>query len=80
MARFTILELPRDVAEQFCRAALMRKHPSSEHLLLPELKNVAKKLRRFMPKVTEKPFVQTYSQRYRTIKVSERLLKSSMVI
>ena len=55
------LELPRDVAEQYCRAALRGDHPSSELLSLPELNNMAKKLSRFMPKVTDKPFVQTYS-------------------
>ena len=38
------------------------EHPSSELFSLPELNNVAKKISRFIPKVTEKPFVQTYSQ------------------
>ena len=56
------LELPRDVVEQYCRAALIHEHPSSELFSLPELNNVAKKIRQFIPKVTEKPFVQTYSQ------------------
>lgn len=56
------LDLPRDVAEQYCRTALINEHPSTEWFSLPELNNVAKKISRFMPKVTEKPFVQTYSQ------------------
>ena len=38
------------------------EHPSSELFSLPELNNVAKKIRRFIPKVIEKPFIQTYSQ------------------
>ena len=56
------LELPRDVAEQYCRAALGWDKQSSEPLSLPELKNLAKKLSRFKPKMTEKHSVQTYSQ------------------
>ena len=54
-------KLPRDVVEQYCRAALIHEHPSSELFSLPQLNNVAKKIRQFIPKVTEKPFVQTYS-------------------
>ena len=54
-------KLPRDVVEQYCRAALRHEHPSSELFSLPQLNNVAKKIRQFIPKVTEKPFVQTYS-------------------
>ena len=56
------LELPRDVAEQYCRAALGWDQPSSEEVSLTELNNMAKKLSRFTPKVTEDQFVQTYSQ------------------
>ena len=56
------LELPRDVAEQYCRAALGWDQPSSEEVSLTEINNVAKKLSRFTPKVTEGQFVQTYSQ------------------
>jgi len=56
------LELPRSVAEQYCRAALRWDQPSSESLSLPELKDLAKKLSRFQPEITEKPSVQTYSR------------------
>ena len=56
------LELPRDVAERYCRAALGGISNPLNQLPLPELKNLAKKLSRFRPKVTEKHSVQTYSQ------------------
>src|SRR4051794_36409293 len=55
------LKLPRDVAERYCRAALQGDKQSSEPLSLSELKNLAKKLSRFKPKMTEKHSVQTYS-------------------
>ncbi|MFC3885572.1 DUF2309 domain-containing protein [Bacillus songklensis] len=56
------LELPRGVGERFCRAALMQDKPSSNLLAVPELKSLARKLRRFKSQITEKHSVQTYSQ------------------
>ena len=41
------LELPREVAERYCRAALQGDKQASEPLSLPELKNLVKKLSRF---------------------------------
>ena len=58
------LELPREVAERFCRAALMLDKPTSEQqLTIPGLKSMAKKLSRFNSQIIEKHSVQTYSQR-----------------
>ncbi|ETI69552.1 DUF2309 domain-containing protein [Neobacillus vireti] len=57
------LELPREVAESFCRAALIQNQPSSSTLEVPELKSMAKKLNRFTSQMTEKHSVKTYSQR-----------------
>ncbi len=56
------LEIPRDVAERYCKAALGWEKQSSETLSLPQIKKWAKKLSRFKPKMTEKHVVQTYSQ------------------
>ncbi|WP_342043235.1 DUF2309 domain-containing protein [Bacillus sp. OTU2372] len=57
------LELPREVAERFCRAALMQKQLRSNTLEEPELKSMARKLNRFKSQMTEKHSVKTYSQR-----------------
>jgi uncharacterized protein YbcC (UPF0753/DUF2309 family) len=58
------LELPREVAERFCRAALMLDKPTSKlQLTIPGLKSLAKKLSPFKSQITEKYSVQTYSQR-----------------
>ncbi|MEH6949533.1 putative inorganic carbon transporter subunit DabA [Bacillus sp. JJ634] len=56
------LELPREVAEQFCRAALLQNQPCSSTLEAPELKGMARKLTRFTSHMTEKHSVKTYSQ------------------
>ncbi|MBT2724509.1 DUF2309 domain-containing protein, partial [Bacillus sp. ISL-46] len=57
------LELPREVAERFCRAALLQNQPYSSTLEAPELKSMARKLNRFASQLTEKHSVKTYSQR-----------------
>ena len=57
------LEMPRDEAERFCRAALMLEEQSFKQLAVPELKSLAKKLNRFTYQITEKHSIQTYSQR-----------------
>ena len=57
------LEMPREVAERFCRAALLQDKQSSEQLAIPELKSIGKELSRFKSQITEKHSVQTYSQR-----------------
>ncbi|MBT2738394.1 DUF2309 domain-containing protein [Bacillus sp. ISL-7] len=57
------LELPREVAERFCRAALLQNQPSLSTLEAPELKSMARKLNRFASQLTEKHSVKTYSQR-----------------
>ena len=57
------LELPREVAERFCRAALLQNQPYSSTLEAPELKSMARKLNRFTSQMTEKHSVKTYSQR-----------------
>ncbi|MCM3728444.1 Na-translocating system protein MpsB [Neobacillus cucumis] len=57
------LELPREVAERFCRAALLQNQPSSISLEAPEIKSIARKLNRFTSQMTEKHSVQIYSQR-----------------
>ena len=57
------LELPREVAERFCRAALMLDKQSFKQLAVPELKSLDKKLSRFKSQITEKNSVQTYSLR-----------------
>nr|WP_263326253.1 putative inorganic carbon transporter subunit DabA [Neobacillus sp. Marseille-Q6967] len=57
------LELPREVAERFCRAALLQNQPYSSTLETPELKSMARKLNRFTSQMTEKHSVKTYSQR-----------------
>jgi len=57
------LELPSEVAERFCRAALMQKQLPSNTLEEPELKSMARKLNRFTSQMTEKHSVKTYSQR-----------------
>ena len=70
------LELPREVAERFCRTALMLDKQSSKQLAVPGLKSLAKKLSRFKSQITEKHSVQTYSQRLEQLgseKVAEDL-------
>ncbi|MBT2728318.1 DUF2309 family protein [Bacillus sp. ISL-75] len=57
------LELPREVAERFCRAALLQNQPSLSTLEAPELKSMARILNRFASQLTEKHSVKTYSQR-----------------
>ena len=57
------LEIPRDEAERFCRAALMLEEQSFKQIAVPELKSLAKKLNRFTYQITEKHSIQTYSQR-----------------
>ncbi|MBT2258909.1 DUF2309 domain-containing protein [Priestia megaterium] len=57
------LELPREVAERFCRAALLQNQPYSCTLEAPELKSMARKLNSFTSQMTEKHSVKTYSQR-----------------
>jgi uncharacterized protein len=57
------LELPHEVAERFCRAALLQNQPYSSTLEAPELKSMARKLNRFTSQMTEKHSVKTYSQR-----------------
>ncbi|MBT2728359.1 DUF2309 family protein [Bacillus sp. ISL-75] len=57
------LELPREVAERFCRAALLQNQPYSSTLEAPELKSMARKLNRFTSQMTENHSVKTYSQR-----------------
>jgi uncharacterized protein YbcC (UPF0753/DUF2309 family) len=57
------LELPREVAERFCRSAFLKNQPYSSTLEAPELKSMAKKLNRFISQMTEKHSVKTYSQR-----------------
>ncbi len=56
------VELPRDVAEAYCRAALTWDQPSSESFSPSEFTHLAKKLSRFQTKKMEKHVVQTYSQ------------------
>ncbi|WP_338469722.1 putative inorganic carbon transporter subunit DabA [Niallia sp. XMNu-256] len=56
------LELDQGVALQYCKAALGLNNQAAESLSLTQLKSVAKKLNRFMPKTTEKHVIQTYSQ------------------
>ncbi|WP_338448326.1 putative inorganic carbon transporter subunit DabA [Niallia oryzisoli] len=56
------LALSRDVAKEYCLAALRGDKPSTESISIAELKNWAMKLNRFKPKMTEKHLVQTYSQ------------------
>ncbi|WP_419954671.1 DUF2309 domain-containing protein [Neobacillus niacini] len=57
------LELPSEVAEGFCRAALLQNQPYSNTLEAPELKSIARKLNRFTSQMIEKHSVKTYSQR-----------------
>lgn len=56
------LELPREAAEHFCRAALSMDQPLSNTLEVPEIKSMARKLNRFTSKMTEKHAVKTLSQ------------------
>jgi uncharacterized protein YbcC (UPF0753/DUF2309 family) len=57
------LQLPREAAERFCRAALLQNQLAESTLAAPELNNMAAKLKRFTPQITEKHAVKTYSQR-----------------
>ena len=56
------LELSRDVALKYCRAALRWDEASLEGVSSPQLKNMKKKLNRYMPNTTEKGIVRTSSQ------------------
>ena len=71
------LEMPRDEAERFCRAALMLEDQSFKQLAVPELKSLAKKLNRFTYQITEKHSIQTYSQRLEELVV--RLWHKSLI-
>lgn len=69
------LELPREVIERFCRAALLLNKPTSPKLLAaPELKSLSKKLSRFKSLFAKKHSIQTYSQRLEQLG-SERVAK-----
>ena len=57
------LEMPRQDAEEYCRAALMLDKPSFHQLEGSDLKSIAKKLSRFKFKMLENHSVKTYSQR-----------------
>ncbi|MFD2617204.1 DUF2309 domain-containing protein [Terrilactibacillus laevilacticus] len=57
------LELTRNVAEQFCWAALTQEERPSNLLRDPKLKSIAKKLSHFKFLMTETHSVRTYSQR-----------------
>ncbi|MGP7816581.1 DUF2309 domain-containing protein [Niallia sp. 01092] len=57
------LELPQNVAEQFCWSALTQDKPPSNLLEDPELKSLAKNLTSYKFEITEEHSVQTYSQR-----------------
>ena len=57
------LELPREVAEQFCRTALMMNQQSFEPLEESELKRLSMKLSHFKLKIPNTHSIQTYSQR-----------------
>ena len=74
------LEIPRDVAEQYCRAALGWEKQSSESLSLPQLKQWAKKLSRFKPKMTEKHVCTNIQSAYRKSRGARGLLKISISI
>ena len=70
------LELPREVAEMFCRTALMLDESSSKPLEVPGLKSLVKKLSCFKFQITEQHSEQTYSQRLKQLsseKVAEDL-------
>ncbi|PFN80565.1 hypothetical protein COJ85_29530 [Bacillus sp. AFS076308] len=56
-------KLPRETAEQFCRAALLQDPPSSNLTVLPEVKRIAKKLSSVQSVIKARPSVQTLSQR-----------------
>lgn len=55
-------ELPREVAEEYCRNALMEDKPSSKLTSLPEVKRLAKKLSSLKFQMKERKSVQTLSQ------------------
>lgn len=70
------LELPREVAEMFCRTALMLDESSSKPLEVPGLKSLVKKLSCFKFQITEQHSERTYSQRLKQLsseKVAEDL-------
>ncbi|WP_428912356.1 DUF2309 domain-containing protein [Niallia sp. Krafla_26] len=56
------LPLPKDVAGQYCMAALQVDEPSQDWSSKPEWIHLKKKLTRYTPKMTEKAVVRTYSQ------------------
>jgi len=56
------IELPRKVAERFCRNALMLELPK-DFLDIPGLKSMAKRLNRFKSFIPESHTVQTFSRR-----------------
>ncbi|MFD0827191.1 DUF2309 domain-containing protein [Neobacillus sp. M.A.Huq-85] len=57
------LNLPRDIAERFCRAALLKKQIPSKPLEASELKRLGKKIGHFKFQIIEKQAVKTFSQR-----------------
>ena len=57
------LELPREVAKQFCLAALLQNQSSSSTVEAHELKSIARKLNSFTSQMPQKSGFKTYSQR-----------------
>ncbi|MDR7000468.1 putative inorganic carbon transporter subunit DabA [Neobacillus niacini] len=57
------LDLPHDVAERFCRAALFVDQPLTVLSPASELKRLGKKLSYFKHQIAEKQAVKTFSQR-----------------
>ncbi|GHI00198.1 DUF2309 domain-containing protein [Neobacillus kokaensis] len=57
------LDMPRDIAEQFCRKALGLNQSFTEQTANHELQSMAKKLSRFKYQISERHGVQTLSQR-----------------
>lgn len=68
------LEMPREVAEQYCRSALKLDQQSTQPFDDSEIKSVAKKLNRFRYQMTDNRSVQTYSQRLEQL-CSEKVAK-----
>lgn len=57
-------KLPRETAEQFCRAALLQDQPSSTWTASTEVKRMAKKCSSFKSGMKARQSVQTLSQRF----------------
>ena len=56
-------ELPREIAEQFCRVAIFKQHDYPGTIEMPELKSVAKQLTKFITLVPKTYSTKTFSQR-----------------